>query len=442
MHLVCANPYPVRRRLWICGSLAAILVATIVLADATRRLSEPSTRWELGGDFVPAYAAGTLLREGRAAEMYEPQVVEQIERQIVSEANLEPLPFYGPYLNPPFFAAVFAPLSALPYRQAAIVWLLFNLICAAGAIVLLCRMLPRDDGWRTWGLVPLLLLISMPFIQALGHLQNTCLSLLLLCLIVSQWRQHPSGSRAAIVAGAFCGLLAYKPQLSAALSLVVVATLGWRAMLGLSATVGSLLALTIWKLPGAITAYLHELPRAVAWIQDRPQYNWGRQITAQGFWRLLIQGHAGGPAHPVVAILSYATMLAGALGLAACVLAYWRRNNSLDGLIAATVASMPLLMPYYMDYDLLLLAVPAVLLAGQLMREDQAQARQTQLLLWIWICLYLLLYVNPGLSGHSRANLAAPMVAVLGAMMMVRFVKRERICESKDRRTYNELLAA
>ena len=39
-----------------------------------------------------------------------------------------------------------------------------------------------------------------------------------------------------------------------------------------------------------------------------------------------------------------------------------------DRLIAAAIAATPLLMPFYFDYDQLLLAIPAVLLAAEWLR--------------------------------------------------------------------------
>src|SRR5437764_277736 len=43
--------------------------------------------------------------------------------------------------------------------------------------------------WKTWALVPLLMAVSMPFIQAIGHGQNTCLSLLIVAATVKLWRK-------------------------------------------------------------------------------------------------------------------------------------------------------------------------------------------------------------------------------------------------------------
>ena len=56
-------------------------------------------------------------------KLYDLPSLQEFERHLVAEADLEMDPRYGPWLNPPFFAWVFAPLSALPYRQAATVWL-------------------------------------------------------------------------------------------------------------------------------------------------------------------------------------------------------------------------------------------------------------------------------------------------------------------------------
>ena len=45
---------------------------------------------------------------------------------MMREANLDIDPRYGAWLNPPFYAWVFAPLSSLPYRTAAAIFLAIN----------------------------------------------------------------------------------------------------------------------------------------------------------------------------------------------------------------------------------------------------------------------------------------------------------------------------
>src|SRR5687767_5363168 len=135
----------------------------------------------LGHDFLPFYTAGTMVREGRPHDLYDLAAIKAAEYETARQSHLDLGDALGPFWNPPFYALPFAPLSALPYRHALAVWWSINLAALAGAIVLLCRMLPtppaRSD-WRTWGLVSLLILVSAPFLQALTHGQNTFISLL------------------------------------------------------------------------------------------------------------------------------------------------------------------------------------------------------------------------------------------------------------------------
>ena len=434
-----------RRRLWLGGSAAGLVVIVAVVAQAATRLADPSPLWELGGDFVPANAAGTLVREGRAIDVYNPVALAQVERMVVIDARLAPLPYYGPYLNPPFFAALFAPFSAMPYRLAAILWLTLNLLCLGGATFLICRLLGTVDGWRTWALVPLLLCISMPFWQATCHLQNTCLSLVLLCGVVCFWRSATSIWRKT-AAGFLCGLLIYKPQIACLIAGAVVMTLGWRAMLGFAMATGTVLGLTIWKLPGAMTTYLVALPQLVQQIQRRPQYNWGRQPTPMGFWRLLLQGHAGGAVGTFVLILCGVSIGVFAIAWIASAIALRRgrpqSDHKLDRFISATICCLPLLMPYYMDYDLLLLAIPAVMLAKELAESQQPARDFDRLLPWAWTGLFLALYLNPGLSGVTRVNLAAPLAGLLCGLMILRCIRVDCSVQSAERRAEREWAVA
>jgi hypothetical protein len=101
-----------------------------------------------------------------------------------------------------------------------------------------------------------------------------------------------------------------------------------------------------------------------------------------------------------------------------------RRNalSSRDRLIAASIASTPLLIPYFMDYDLLLLAVPAVLYAADLMRSGVATSADR----WTvraWIALYAWAYLSPGLSGILRVSLTVPLLAAVATGLILRCLR-------------------
>ena len=153
---------------------------------------------------------------------------------------------------------MFAPLSHLSFYHAVLVWTGVSVLSLLGSMMLLCRMLPREweiapysqgwfatgRDWKNWLLVPLLVLVSMPLIQALSHGQNTCMSLFIVCLVVTAWR-----ARQPELAGMACGLLFYKPQLAAVLAVILVINQGFRALAGLTFVGGVLLAVTIMACP-------------------------------------------------------------------------------------------------------------------------------------------------------------------------------------------------
>ena len=420
------QPHALRKSLWLGGLGVGLFLSILVAHEAEVRLSDGSSRLMLGEDFVPVYTAGTLVRQGRWAELYSIDSIARIEHQVVKDADLEPLPVYGPFLNPPFFAAFYAPLASLPYRQAALVWLGINLFLLSASVVLLCGMLPAGCGWKCWGLVPLLIVLPLPFWQAICHQQNTFLSLLLMCVVVTFWRSALSDRRLhwidSVLAGLSAGLLFYKPQLALAVSVVLCLTLGWRALLGLAITGTALLLFTILAMPGSLEEYLHRMPAAVAWMQTALGYNWGRQVTPLAFWRLLLEGHTVGTTIPLAKVLAILTNLLAAAGLGLLVMRFLRRRHAstADSLIAATIVSNGLLTPYFMDYDLLLLAIPTVLLAGDWARAEFTGTRVDRILLCGWVILFLEMYFNPVLAGNTRFNLAVPLIAVISGVSIYR----------------------
>lgn len=404
------------KRLWLGGGGIGLFILTLAVAGPRVDPSHEPGKVHLGYDFLPAYVAGHFARTGEFEKMYDRAAFSGMQTRVIREADLEMDGRYGAGLNPPHFGLMFAPLSALPYRTAAAVFLAINVALLAASLVLLARMLPPQ--WRIRGLVPLLVMASMPFAQAMGHQQNTFLSLLLLTTAVACWR-----AGLPFAAGLVTGLLFYKPQLALVVSLVLVADCGRRAVLGLGVTGLATLLVTLAYMPGSLENYLHALPANLDWIQNRLQYNWGRQTTLLGFWRLLLQGRDVGPVWPATRLLWGAC----ALAVGAALVVAWsrtRRTGARDALIAASVASTPLLIPYFMDYDLLLLAVPATLFANDVLARGSMSSGDAWLVR-AWVALYLWAYLNPGLSGLLRVSLTVPLLATVAGGLIARCFRAE-----------------
>jgi hypothetical protein len=405
-----------RKKLWLGAAALTLLVVTLAIGNAVIDRDKAITADAVGHDFLAFYTAGHFLRVGRSAEMYELEAVRRFQQEVGEQNGLElKKDSFGPFWNPPFYAWVFVPLAGLPFRVALGIWWSINLVCLAGAMVLMCRLLPQWDNWRVAGLVPAILLNSLPFHQALNHGQNTFTSLLLLAVTVTFWMRGK-----ALWAGIACGLLFYKPQLGAIVALVLILHLGWRALVGVGITGLVLLGLTLLTMPGIVQIYLAKMPGNLAWMQEANSYLWERHVTLKALWRLMLQGHAMGATSLLVKMLWIAS--AGAMGVALAGAVYrtmrFERGDvrAAGRLISAAIVTMPLLMPFYFDYDLLLLSVAAVLLAAEIVGQSSAMSDEDKWLVGTWVVLFVVMFFNASVSGVIRVHLAV--IPLIGLAML------------------------
>lgn len=421
---------PLQKRLWQIGGLLAIWTLIVGGANLVLPADKAVTPAMLGHDFLPFYMAGTFAREGRVDQLYDLNIARQWQQDLAAQHGLALGNTFGPWWNPPHFAWVYAPYSMLPYRLALAAWTMTGVLCLAISIMLLVKLLPRQEDdrapdWRTWGLVPLLLLCSMPFVQAISHGQNTFLSLLLLTSTVWLWR----GNRA-IAAGMVCGLLFYKPQLATLVSAVMLLTMGPRVLIGLGLTGCAIGGVTALTMPTALLTFVQQVPINLANFQIENVYMWDRHVTLAAFWRLLLQGYQTGPASLPVTMLTAASVALLVMGL---LTAIWRqarmnrpdtpwhpdtRSMRRDRLIAATIIASPLLMPFYFDYDLLLLAVPAVLIARNrmLMIDDRAVPGIDRCVTIAFGLLFVAMMFNAGIGRATGVNIGVIALMLLSAL--------------------------
>jgi hypothetical protein len=397
------------RRLWKTGGAVAIFLLTLLAGNAFVPAQERLTNGMLGHDFLAFYTAGTFVGQDRQADLYDLPTVKAFQHDLARREHLEIGDSFGPFWNPPFYAWVFVPLAQLPYHAALAAWELINALCLLAALALMVRMLP-DDGWSVRGLVPLAVCTSLPFIQAVTHGQNTLTSLLLLAAVVTLWRADR-----AVWAGAVAGLLFYKPQLGALVAVGLIATTGWRALAGLAVTGTLLLAVTLFTMPGLLADYQRLMPGNLRLFQVDNPYLWDRHVTLRAFWRLLIQGRAVGEMWVVTKALWLLSCAAVTAGLVVA----WRktrRTGERELFIAALLLAMPLVMPFYFDYDLLLVAVAAVLCA-------RAGRTCEPAVLYAWVALFFWTMVNATVARYTGVNGTVLILCTLHALLVRRIVR-------------------
>lgn len=321
----------------LLGLATLFTVIWIVLADGLiDRNGQP-----LGTDFSNIYAAGTLAREGAPADAFSPRPHYAAQQATFGRDDV---PFYG-WHYPPMFLLVAAALAALPYATALAVWL------ATTLALYLRAMAPLVAGFGTTGW---LLALAFPAVFVnIGHGQNGFLTTALLGGGLLALRSHP------VFAGILFGLLTFKPQFGVLLPLVLIATLNWRAFFAAAVTALALAGLSgiafgaeSWQAFFGYAGFTRE------YVLESGATGWHKFQTLFGALR-----NWGAPLG-----LAYGAQAALALGVAGLVTGIWRGAVRFELKAASLVAGTLLVTPYFLDYDLMMLALPIAWLAREALR--------------------------------------------------------------------------
>jgi hypothetical protein len=178
-------------------------------------------------DFLNIYTGASLAREGRFADLHDPEVQLARERRIFPQ-----LPSLVPFVRPAFYAAFLMPLALLPYGTAFVVW-----IAVQSALLLACWAWI----WRRFGadaLVFAALFLPCPLGIASGQ---DCVMMLALFILAFELAERSRW----FVAGAALALMLMKFHLILLWPVALLVQRRWRMLAGFCATVLALLGICI-----------------------------------------------------------------------------------------------------------------------------------------------------------------------------------------------------
>ena len=363
-----------RMRLTAFAMLAATLLGVVYLAGTSDGLNDRFGR-PLGTDFSNVYAAGTYVLGGDPAAPFDPARQYAREQAIFGAAT----PFYG-WHYPPFFLLLAAPLAAMPYWLALLVWQGVTLALYLWAIRAILSSpsptplpapsaptsLPRGEVKKEW----LLLAIAFPavFIN-LGQAHNGFLTAALLGAALCLLDRRPW------IAGILFGCLAYKPQFALLIPLALVAGGRWRTVAAAAATVAALtLAVTLAFGIDVWRAFLTSTEFTRTAVLEQGGTGWFRIQSVFSWVRLW----GGG------VTLAYVVQGAVTLTIAAALAWLWRGRAAFARKAAALAIGCVLATPYSLDYDLMLLAPAIAYLAANGLSRDFGHYEKSMLAaLWI-----------------------------------------------------------
>lgn len=286
-------------------------------------------------DFGLFYAAGKMTLAGNVAQIFDVQAHHAMTELVLTLA----LPYFLPWLYPPFFLFLIVPLTLLPFDMALIVW---HVLTLAFMLLAARRMLPGHKKLAFF-------LVGFPGILLnLRWGQNGFLSTALLGLSIAFMETNP------VLCGVMIGLLAYKPQLAILPFFVLLITKNWKAMLSAVGTVFSVSLLSVLSFGKDVwIGFFQSLFHTSSYLMET-----SKEVTSSIQPTLLttlidlgVDSRISLTVQMIVAVLAVAVVGWAVLR---------SERMPLKGIML--VLGMPLIIPYFMQYDLVILGLALVLL--------------------------------------------------------------------------------
>lgn len=380
---------------WTRAQWAApyVLVAVLALLAAVRwnqAIDHVADTWhghtqDRREDVVAYYAAGKMVASGLAEGLYQPETVASVEQEVLGR----PAGRYGGlvFLNPPFVAGMFQPLTRLAYNDAQAVWFALNAIALFAAI---CALLPELRRLpRLWAAVFVLAaLASFPVFWSFLYGQISSFVLLSWALFYRLTKDRHD-----LPAGLALAATLIKPHLAIAPLTCLLATSRWRVLSAFAVGAGLLVAASVALVGPHITfvGYPQFLLGSLRWqreygVDRAHMYGW-----ASFFPSVLHMSRAA------------ALSLAGVASAATLLAAVWvsRRHEGARPLLGLAIASI-LISPHMHAQDLQILLLP-VLVAS----------RRDLMTVGVPVLLFLLAPVNVLTVAVATPLLAAALALVV-----------------------------
>lgn len=331
-------------------------------------------------DFTIFYAAGKLVRNGHAADLYNSTAQYRTQQEFAPEVSIRRGAL--PYTHTPFEALIYAPLSFLEYPSAYVLWTAINIVLLIASLVLLRKHFDEICALDR----PLLVLSAAGFFPvaiALIQGQDTILLLFLMVLAMVLMKRGRDA-----VAGAVLGLALFKFHLVGTVALLVSIRRP-RLLLGFIPVALALVAACVgmvgWHGIYEYAHYLVDLERTGARGSIIPS----DMANLRGFISTAIPSLAG---IPWLATIVFSSIIL--LALVSWRIAKGRESIYYCFALAATAA---MLVSYHaLPYDLVLLLPAAIVLLADALHTDS----------WRGLVLAFLLFLTPlylALWFHLRA---------------------------------------
>lgn len=371
--------------------LAALNAVMLVFLLVTSRGGIDRNGFLVGSDFISFWTAGRML--GGQASVYD--AAAHIAAQRAYFASLEG---YTAFFYPPVFLPFCRPLGLMGYFPALGLWLL-----ATGAFYF--------DVVRTWWrALPLqapvwLVLLAFPAVPiVLTHGQTSFLVAGLLGLGVWLVPRRP------VVAGVLLGLATIKPQLGFLVPLALLLTREWRAIGAAAIAAGVLGGLASMAFGPQIWLEWWVASGRAQDAMASGAVPFGKMVSVFAAMRLV-----GAPVLIAYAMHGFVSALVAGLVIRIA----WKRRRFDAALGAVVLAGAPLVTPFVLDYDLVLLAFPMMWLTAQGLARGHGSGFRD----WEKLAIACA-FVAPAFARPLALNLHVPVMPLVLGLLLAAVVRR------------------
>lgn len=364
-----------------------------------------------GGDYSCFYVAGTILNEYSPDRLYDfglqSQLLHSLLPKIPHNSSL-------PFINPPFFALLFRPLSLLPYMSSYLSWAAITIALYFSGLVLLRKTLQEIPS-PAFNLAILLSLSFEPFMMetVMGGNSSAFAFFAVALAVYLERRERP------IASGMAFGLCFYKPTFLVLILPVLLVTRRLKTLMGVLICVIVLSCISVLTLGSQVCLeYIQILFNITDKTRDTVEvFRTFKYVDITSFFRLLFKEISpGGWISIGLGILIPITFL-----VIAGLKLNQKDQNRKDLIFAGTLAWTPVFNLHFAIYDTIIVVI-AILLALNVWyrysNSNNAPANLPPLFKSLLVMLYLMPLFSQQIALFSGVQIFTIVLAATGGYML------------------------
>jgi alpha-1,2-mannosyltransferase len=359
-----------------------------------------------GGDYSCFYIAGKILNEHPPSKLYDFGLQSKLLHSLLPKISLtEALP----YINPPFFALIFKPLSRFPYMVSYSMWMLVSVIMYIFGFKLFWKTL--DSMPQKTSNVALLLALSFePFLYETmfgGNSSAVGFFAIALSFYFGQLKKD-------LISGLLLGICLYKPTFLIVILPMIVISRSLKILLGFSISSVILLLLSALTVgfETCIKYMQFLLGLSTTILRGEVIFRTWKYVDIFSFGQLLL-----GTASPIVLILIVTASLIPFIFL---IKLWWKLNSlnkSSQELLKASAITLTIIINlHFAIYDSVILVLSILLTVNVLYRTSTGQnsAELTPGFKALLFSIYILPWISQHMARTSGFQLFTLAIVIMG----------------------------